>query len=289
MSSADAWPSAPRAGAWLRLARISNAPTVVSDVVAGAVVVSAGVSARVVAVVAVAMVLHYTAGMVANDVLDLEVDRGERPERPLPCGEVSVRAAVAVVVALFAAGELLLVIVSPRAALAGVGLVGLIVLYDAWHKDNPWSAGLMGACRAMVYVVAALAVTGAVPGAVWAAAAVLAAYVVGLTQVAKIEGSGALLRWPVVAVLIPAAAWATALPSAAVAVLLVVFVAAVTRALQVAFAHAAPGRAVGSLIAAIALVDALGAAGSHGSALAVAVCVVAFGVTHVLQTRVAGT
>ena len=98
MSSADV--AAPRRRAlaispWLRLARISNTPTVVTDVVAGAVLADVSARASTIAVVAVAAALFYTAGMIANDVFDLEVDRGSRPERPLPSGLVSVRAAIA--------------------------------------------------------------------------------------------------------------------------------------------------------------------------------------------------
>ena len=32
----------------------------------------------------------YSAGMVLNDVFDVEVDRVERPERPLPSGQIPV-------------------------------------------------------------------------------------------------------------------------------------------------------------------------------------------------------
>ena len=77
MSSAEAVrPSA--AGAWLQLARISNTPTVVSNTVAGAILTSSAADTGTVAVVAVAMALFYTAGMILNDVLDLEVDRPSR-------------------------------------------------------------------------------------------------------------------------------------------------------------------------------------------------------------------
>ena len=102
-------------------------------------------------------------------------------------------------------------------------LIGLIVLYDAWHKRNPVSPLLMGACRAMVYVVAGLAIAGELNAALWGAAAVLLIYLVGLTQVAKAESGGIAARWPVVAVLAPAVYWAKELPDAAVALLLVAF------------------------------------------------------------------
>ena len=65
--------------AWLRMARVSNTPTTVSDTVAGAVLVAPLAPAGPGAVVAVAIALFYTAGMILNDVMDLAIDRRERP------------------------------------------------------------------------------------------------------------------------------------------------------------------------------------------------------------------
>src|SRR4051812_21635991 len=280
------------ASPWLRMARVSNTPTTVADTVAGAVLVSAGVAAGPVAGVALAIALFYTAGMILNDVMDLAIDRLQRPGRPLPSGEISVRAAVAAVVALFAAGEVLLLLQGWEAAAAGLGLIALIVLYDAWHKGNALSPLLMAACRAMVYVVAGLAIAGALNAELWGAAALMLVYVVGLTQVAKAEGGGIAARWPVVAVLAPAVYWARPpkeLPDAAVAILIVAFVVWAGQALWLVLAKHRIGAGVASLIAGIALYDALVVAGAGGSAIAVAVCAAAFAVTIALQTKIAGT
>jgi 4-hydroxybenzoate polyprenyltransferase len=291
MSCADV--AAPRrsglavGNAWLRLVRISNAPTVVSNAVAGGVLADAGAGAEI-AIVAVAVVLFYTAGMVANDIFDLGVDRRERPERPLPSGLVSVRAAVVASVALFATGETLLLAVNLAAGLAGLGLIAAIVLYDAWHKANALSPMLMGMCRAMVYVVAALAVAGTLSRTVAAAAVLLLVYIIGLTQVAKAESGSPASWWPVAAVLAPAAYWAKDLPSTAVALLLVAFVGSTAYALWLAIVRRAVGRSVGHLIATVALLDALVLAAA-GAALAVVACVAAFAATLALQTRIAGT
>jgi 4-hydroxybenzoate polyprenyltransferase len=178
------------ASAWLKLARVSNTPTVVSDTIAGAVLASVVAEVSTVVLVAVAMALFYTAGMILNDVMDLAVDRRERPERPLPSGAVSREAAIAAVAALFAIGLALLAVEGVEPFLAGLGLVALIVLYDTWHKGNALSPVLMGGCRALVYVVAALAVAGEVPLDVWVAAGALLAYVASLTLVAKVVRSG---------------------------------------------------------------------------------------------------
>ena len=290
MSSADAVaPRMPAWRAWLQLARVSNTPTVVSNAVAGAVLVSTTARTGTVVLVAVAMVLFYTAGMVLNDLADVEIDRRERPERPIPSGAVSPAAAVAVLGCLIAAGLTLLAGEGLEPFLAGVGLVALIVLYDAWHKGNPFSPVMMAGCRALVYVVAGLAVADSLPGELWGAAALLFVYVVGLTQVAKAESGGILSRWPVVAVLAPIVYWAIMLPSAWSVLLLAVFAGWLAWVLRLLFVRRMIGPAVGGLIAGIALFDALAVASVEGSAAAVAVCLAAFVATIALQTKIAGT
>jgi 4-hydroxybenzoate polyprenyltransferase len=275
--------------AWLALARVSNTPTVVSDCVAGAVLASTVAAADVVALVTLASALFYTAGMILNDLLDEAIDRRERPERPLPSGQVSRQAALGAVIALFAAGAALLAVVGLAPFLAGLGLIALIVLYDAWHKGNVLSPALMAGCRVLVYVVAALAISAKLPGALPGAAALLFAYMVGLTQLAKAESGGIAARWPVLAVLAPAVYWAKELPAAEVALVLGVFVAWSGWALWLALARHRVGPAIGRLIAGIALYDALVAAGSGASAAAIAICLAAFAATVALQTKIAGT
>jgi 4-hydroxybenzoate polyprenyltransferase len=290
VSSPDVTASRPAIWrAWLDIARVSNTPTVVSNAVAGAVLVSTSPDAFTVAVVAVAMALFYTAGMVFNDVMDLDIDRLERPERPIPSGRISLGTAIGVTVALFVVGETLLLAAGWKPALAGLGLAGLIVVYDSWHKGNALSPVLMAACRAMVYVIAALAIAETVTDEVWGAAAMLLTYVVGLTQVAKAEGAGIAARWPVVAVLLPAVYWAKELPDAAVALLLVAFVVWAVYALWLVLAKRQIGAGVVRLIAGIAIYDALVVAGAGGNAVALTVCLAAFAVTIALQTKIAGT
>jgi heme O synthase-like polyprenyltransferase len=291
MSSADAVarPSTSVWRAWLQMARVSNTPTTVSNTVAGAVLVSTAAAAGTVAVVAVAIALFYTAGMILNDVFDEAIDRRERPERPLPSGLVSHQAALLAVVVLFVAGELLLALEGRRAFVAGLGLIGLIVLYDVWHKGNALSPLLMAACRLMVYVIAGLAVADALNTELWGAAGLLFVYVVGLTQVAKAEKGGIAARWPVLAVLAPAAYWAKELPDLAVALLLVAFLLWAGYALWLVLARRRIGTGVVRLIAGIAIYDALAVAGAGGSAAALAVCLGAFVATIALQTKIAGT
>jgi 4-hydroxybenzoate polyprenyltransferase len=277
------------ASGWLQLARVSNTPTVVSNSVAGAWLASTAPEAGPVAVVAGAMALFYTAGMILNDLLDYDVDVRERPERPLPSGSVSRPAALTAVISLFVAGEMLLLLEGTEPFLAGLGLIALIVLYDAWHKGNPLSPVLMGACRAMVYFVAAFAVAGGVPTEVATAAAVLLLYIVGLTQVAKAEGGGVLAAWPFAAVLAAVGYWVGWINSVWFVLLLAAFAAWIVRSLWLVRSARRIGAGVVSLIAGVSLYDALAVASVEGSLAAVGVCLAAFLVTIALQTKIAGT
>lgn len=241
----------------LSLARISNSPTVVTNVLAGAAL--AGGGGAEVLPLAAALVLFYTGGMYLNDLLDLAVDRRERPERPLPSGLVPLREAWAVTAALFGVGLLLLVPAGSAALLSGLGLVGVIVLYDAWHKTNPLSPVVMAATRALVYVTAGLAFLPALspPLPVWAG--LLAAYVAGLTYVAKTEHRRGTARfWPVALVAAPAVYGLLGGHGWGVAGLSLLLAAWVAHSLTFVYAKKRDiGGAVGRLIAGICLLDAL--------------------------------
>jgi 4-hydroxybenzoate polyprenyltransferase len=174
----------------LALARISNSPTVVSNVLAGAAL-AGGLQLGPALIFAVAaMVSLYTAGMYLNDLFDHASDRERRRSRPLPSGVVSRGEAATVGFGLLALGIALLFPLGPTAVGAGLVLVGLIVGYDLWHKTNPLSPLVMAACRVMVYVTAYVAFsTGALasPLHLLIPCLLLGGYLVGLTYVSKVE------------------------------------------------------------------------------------------------------
>ncbi len=168
----------------LRLARVSNLPTVWSNVLAASVL-AGGLGASALAWVLVAMSALYTGGMVLNDAFDRKIDARERPERPLPSGQISLAAVWIIGWALLAAGVIVLASFGPGGTMGGAALAVAILLYDAWHKGNPLSPIIMGVCRALVYVTTALAAGAALSPAIIGAALALLSYVIALTQLAK--------------------------------------------------------------------------------------------------------
>ena len=115
--------------AWLELMRLSNAPTVVSNVLVGAAagaLVHAGPAPLPVTAlvqVLVGALLAYWAGMILNDAFDARVDATERPFRPIPSGRVPVARARAVGLAMLAVGTALLAFAGMPADGSG-GIVG---------------------------------------------------------------------------------------------------------------------------------------------------------------------
>jgi 4-hydroxybenzoate polyprenyltransferase len=281
-----------RAAVYLRLGRVSNLPTVWTNVLAGAALAGAAVGPGRLALPLVACSLFYTGGMYLNDAFDREIDARERPERPIPSGRITARRVFAIGFAMLAAG-LVLLAAGGRAAAVGAGalLAGLVTYYDAHHKGNPLSPLLMGLCRVLVYFTAALAVAGRLSGAVVGGAAALLAYLIGLTYVAKQENLLEVRNvWPL---LFLAAPFLYAVPAAAggeaATAVYVAFLAWVAYAVSL-LRRARPDirRAVVSLIAGISLLDALLIAGTGQTAAAV-VALAGFALTLALQRWVPGT
>src|SRR6478672_11159568 len=112
-------------GVALRLGRISNLPTVWTNVLAGATLAGGALNARL-ALAGLALSLFYVAGMYLNDAFDRRLDAYERPSRPIPSGEV--KASV-----VFTAGFVMLLL--GLALLAAIGFAG---------SGTGWPAPLAG-------------------------------------------------------------------------------------------------------------------------------------------------
>lgn len=263
----------------LELGRVSNLPTVWSNVLAGMVLAGGILAPLPLAVVLLAASLMYVGGMFLNDGFDAGIDARERPERPIPSGRVSRPAVMAMGMGQLALGVVLLALVAPLAALAGILLAGAIVLYDAWHKGNVFSPVIMGVCRMLVYAVAGFATVASPDMALYWGALALWCYLIGLTYVAKQENLGEVKNmWPLAFLAFPFLYALPALVAGALpALLYLAFAAWAAFALSFILrrdaARSVP-RTVVSLIAGISLLDALlvAWAGQGGIALLAVLC-----------------
>jgi len=279
----------------LRLGRVSNQPTVWTNVLAGIVLAGGGSAVAIVGLIA-GMAAMYTAGMFLNDAFDADFDRLHRPERPIPSGEATLTSVFASGFALLAFGLVLIAAAAMHAGggtaafSSGVALAAVIVIYDRWHKENTFGPLLMGICRMLAYVTAALAVAGSLNAAVVGAAVVALCYLIGLTYIAKQETLGRMRNlWPLGFLSVPFVYEGfAALRDPATGIAYVALLGWVLYALSFLRAEKrAIGKAVGYLIAGICLLDALFVA-AQAPALA-ALAAGAFVLTLCLHRVVPGT
>jgi 4-hydroxybenzoate polyprenyltransferase len=275
----------------LTLGRVSNLPTVWTNALAGVLLAGARPGPEF-ALVVLAFSLFYTGGMFLNDAFDSPWDARERPERPIPSGAAGAREVFLWGFGLLAAGVLVLALFGREAAMAGMALAGAVTFYDWNHKANPLSPVIMGLCRALIYVGAALCYTIVLPGALWWGSLVLVCYLIGLTYIAKQETLARVENlWPLAFLAVPVlyGAWLIA-PAPLVAPFWVLFCGWMALALWLLRRRRRGDipRAVVSLIAGISLLDALliAASGLPGLALA---ALAGFGVTLFFQRYIAGT
>lgn len=285
----------------LRLGRVSNVPTVWSNVLAGTVLAGADPWTWATLAVALAVTSFYVGGMYLNDAFDRDIDARERAARPIPAGEVAANTVFAAGFFMILGGILVVAlttaIASPettaRAVVASVALGAAILFYDWHHKGNPLSPVSMGLCRVLAYVTAGYAAVTFPASDLWIGALVCLSYLVGLTYAAKQETLDKIGNlWPLFFLLAPIFCAMTNIAGLtwfgwAIIVGLVAWLGLALRYLMRRQKGDVP-RAVTSLIAGISLVDAmfLSLAGSSSAAIAALIC---FALTRLLQEWISGT
>ena len=137
--------------AWLQLLRAPNLLTVPGDPLCGflvaasaPLVISQGLWRAI-----VASLLLYGGGLLLNDLFDIETDRRERPDRPLPSRRVSPKA-VWIVASLAMGAGLALCLPFRRASIVASVLIAAIFAYNAGLKRFAvLGPAIMGACRGL--------------------------------------------------------------------------------------------------------------------------------------------
>lgn len=200
--------------AWLELARISNLPTAWTNVLAGWLLAGGQLQDQRLLWLLLGGSLLYSGGMILNDAADAGYDREHRKERPIPRGAVSVGAAWVGGLICLVIGWIACIRGFSNVWLS-IGLVVVILAYDLYHKPWPGSVAVMGLCRTFLYLVAGWP---GVYGAYWLhqasliepiscfvmfpspllgegrvlliASLAIGAYIVALTMIARMEGRG---------------------------------------------------------------------------------------------------
>jgi 4-hydroxybenzoate polyprenyltransferase len=282
----------------LELGRVSNLPTVASNVLAAAALTGAPLATVPLAVTLLSGMLFYVGGMVLNDAFDADIDARERPERPIPSGRATRGGVYRLGFSLLGLGLGLLgaLVLSDRAVggvrlfVAGTLTVVAVVLYDRFHKGVAWSPFVMGLCRAGLYQMGAFAVSASPPDTVGVTAVLLLLYVVGLTHIARFETASSVGRlWPALFLFLPLELLLTTRPSLPLIAVGTLFAAWTARGIVLAARGGRNiGRGVVSLIAGMALFDAMVALSMQNVEIGL-VAVAAWALTLGLQRLVSGT
>ena len=181
----------------LILGRVSNLPTVWSDCLAGWWL-AGGRNWPALLCISISASFLYEAGMFLNDAFDADFDRQYRRNRPIPSGAIGRTEVWCWGYVWLVLGLAVLAWMGTTTVVLGLVLSACIVLYDAIHKIVPLSPLLMGACRLLVYLLAASAAPLGVSGEVVWKGLALGAYVVGLSCLARKESSGGGVNyWPI--------------------------------------------------------------------------------------------
>ena len=175
--------------ALLQLVRLPNVLTAAADSLAGWLLGggSLGQLGRW-APLAVASMLLYASGMALNDVFDVEIDRQERPGRPIPSGRVARSLAGMIGFLGLLVGPLVAWLSGSFASLMLAGVLALVILaYDAGLKRTLLGPAVMGACRGLNLLLG-LSHAHALGGPVaWLAAAMFGLFVCGITWISRFE------------------------------------------------------------------------------------------------------
>lgn len=265
---------------WLELARISILPTAWTNVLAGWLLAGGRLNDHRLLWLLLGGSLLYSGGMILNDAADARWDCEHRKERPIPRGDVSVGAA-------WCAGLMLMLVggtcMAPLggASLPVVACLALCILaYDLYHKQWTGSVFVMGACRTLLYLAAGSAALGASAATstmafsdqtknLWLGAVAIGLYIVGLTKIARFEALGNrarvrrfvfqpfLIFTPAVAAVFVYGGHRDGRVLAIVVIFIIMTLAAIRIMRQ---GGPSIGRAVGILLAGIAVVDGLAVA-----------------------------
>jgi 4-hydroxybenzoate polyprenyltransferase len=192
--------------AWFQLARVANWPSAAGNILAGYLIANGSwePNSTLAALILVSLCL-FASGMILNDWHDLERDREQRPERPLPTGAVSPRWALAAVFALMLTALILSVLLDVNASMAPerllpfqttglcLAIIAAIWLYDVALKRFWFAPLAMGACRGLNFLLGGSQVASDAPESqssltvLLLCSLLLAIYVAGVTWMARDE------------------------------------------------------------------------------------------------------
>jgi 4-hydroxybenzoate polyprenyltransferase len=175
--------------AYVELLRPANVATALADVLAGYAVTALGNHAALPWLLLSTACL-YAGGVVLNDYFDRDIDRVERPERPIPSGRIAPSSAGLLGGVLLASGVGAASLATATAAAIAMAIAGCVLLYDAWGKRQTLIGPVnMAACRGFNLLLGVAAVPAALESA-WPLALLPLVYITAVTALSRGEVHG---------------------------------------------------------------------------------------------------
>lgn len=178
----------PKLLAYLQLFRFPNVFTAIADVAMGFYFTQLSVNPPTWFLpLMFASCFLYIAGMVLNDVFDYDVDKAERPERPLPSGRIDLAWARQLGFGMLAVGVLLAFLAGVRSGAVALLLAVAVYVYDGVAKKTEFAPLVMGSCRMLNVLLGMSCATAFLQSDQLLIAAGLGVYVAGITWFARCE------------------------------------------------------------------------------------------------------
>lgn len=178
---------------YLLLIRLPNVFTAPSNILTGyfaAVTVAEANSVHLIALM-VSSGLLYIGGIVLNDYFDVEIDKRERPFRPLASGRISKRQALAIAMVAVLIANTIAFVLGPISFAVSLVLTFAIIVYDYRLKHGLSGPFAMGSARFLNVIFGAspalLNLNNHSYAIVGTAAASLFLYIVAITLLSKKE------------------------------------------------------------------------------------------------------
>jgi 4-hydroxybenzoate polyprenyltransferase len=171
---------------YLELVRPANVATALADVLAGYAVAGFG-NPRGLGWLLLSTACLYAGGVVLNDVFDRDIDRTERPERPIPSGRVPVTAAAGLGLGLLGLGVITASLATAVSGVVAAATAGCVLVYDGWGKRQELLGPVnMGMCRGLNLLLGVSAAPAVLTEA-WPLSLLPLVYITAVTAVSRGE------------------------------------------------------------------------------------------------------
>ncbi|WP_216629182.1 UbiA-like protein EboC [Sphingobacterium lumbrici] len=200
---------------YMRLMRPANVVTAIADVLAGVAISgylsTMGWSPLPILLLCISTIGMYSGGIIFNDVFDLELDRVERPERPIPSGVISKGEATVFGILFFGMGIGTAYLLGLTSTVLAIAIMLACLLYNRWAKHHVLLGPLnMGLCRGLNLLLGVSIISSEV-SQWWFLAIVPVIYIASITMISRGEVHGGSKRMLYVAGILYAAVIASIL------------------------------------------------------------------------------